>query len=232
MFDEDNLRRPLRWLLAVVIMPTVFTGCKKEGTQAGRSADDSGVKVDAQQANEPATATEPTVAKPTEKPVQAAKAALDKIVEQAVSWMPANESWFGKPAPDFVATDLAGSEHKLSDYKGKKIMLVFWATWCPPCRAEVPDLRQLHQSLNNKNVVLLAVAAEELKVVKAFVDRQVIDYTVLLEKGNPPAPFGVGRLYGSTGLPGAFFIDGAGLIRLGTAGVVPLDDMKAILDAI
>lgn len=228
MFDKDDLRRLLRWLLAVVIVLAVFAGCKREGTQVGQSASDSGVKVDAQQVNEPVTTTESIAAKPT----QAAKTALDKIVEQAVSRMPVNESWFGKPAPDFAATDLAGSEHKLSDYKGKKVMLVFWATWCPACRAGVPHLKELRRIAGEKDVALLAIAAEELKVVKAFVDRQAIDYTVLLEKGNLPVPFGVGRLYGSTGLPGAFFIDSTGVIRLGTAGAVPLDDMKAILDAI
>lgn len=160
--------------------------------------------------------------------------ALDDIITGAQSWEAVYRSWYGKPAPDFTAIDLDGNKHNLSDYKGKKVLLVFWATWCPPCRAEVPDLKELHTKIKDKDMIVLAIGSKEegIDKIKPFAEAMEITYTVLVEEGDLPEPFGVDRLYRSTGIPGAFYIDAKGLISLGTAGIVPLSDCEAILNAI
>jgi len=84
-------------------------------------------------------------------------------------------------APDFTLQDMGGKTVKLSDQKGKVVLLEFWATWCPPCRAAVPGLEQLHKAYKDKGLVVLAVSMDQggLDEIKSFVAEQHITYTVL-----------------------------------------------------
>jgi peroxiredoxin len=84
-------------------------------------------------------------------------------------------------APDFTLQDLNGNTVKLSDNKGKIVLLEFWATWCPPCRAAVPGIEQLHKAYKDKGLVVLAVSMDQggWDEVKSFVAEQHITYTVL-----------------------------------------------------
>jgi len=77
----------------------------------------------------------------------------------------------------------------------------------------------------------LAISNEKPDLLKGFVAKQRINYTVLLDKGDMPKPFGVMRIYRTTGIPGSFFIDPQGKIKLATSGLIPLDETKAILQA-
>jgi peroxiredoxin len=147
-------------------------------------------------------------------------------------WGPAFTSWYGRTAPDFTLTDIAGKQHKLSDYKGKNVLLVFWAAWCPPCRMEIPDLIELRKSIGEDKLGMLAISNEKPDLVKRFVEKQRINYTILLDTGNMPKPFGFMRVYGTSGVPCSFFIDSEGKIRLGTSGLITLNEIKAILQAI
>jgi thiol-disulfide isomerase/thioredoxin len=84
-------------------------------------------------------------------------------------------------ASDFSLKDMSGKTVRLSDYKGKVVLLEFWATWCPPCRASVPGLEKLHNAYKDKGLVLLAVAMDmggddELR---SFIKESGITYTVL-----------------------------------------------------
>ena len=76
------------------------------------------------------------------------KMALDDVIKGAVTWRPIYTSWYGKPAIDFTLTDIKGKEHKLSDYRGKNVMFVFWATWCGPCLMEIPHLIALRNIIS------------------------------------------------------------------------------------
>jgi peroxiredoxin len=156
---------------------------------------------------------------------------LNDVIKAARTWGPVYKSWYGKMAPDFTLTDITGKQHKLSDYRGKDVILVFWATWCPPCRIEAPHLIELRKTVAEDKLVMLAISNEKPDLVKAFVAKYNINYTVLLDKGDMPEPFGVMRIYGTTGIPGSFFINPEGKIKLATAGVISLDDSKAILQA-
>jgi peroxiredoxin len=90
----------------------------------------------------------------------------------------------GTMASDFSLKDMSGKTVRLSDYKGKVVLLEFWATWCPPCRASVPGLEKLHEAYKDKGLVLLAVSMDEggPDEVKSFIKERGITYTVL--RGN------------------------------------------------
>ena len=72
--------------------------------------------------------------------------------------------------------DENGVKHVLNEYKGKIIVLNFWATWCPPCREEMPELSQLHTEYANKNVVVLGIAIDEIALVKEFTKATPVSY--------------------------------------------------------
>jgi peroxiredoxin len=84
-------------------------------------------------------------------------------------------------ASDFSLKDMSGKTVRLSDYKGKVVLLEFWASWCPPCRASVPGLEKLHNAYKDKGLVLLAVSMDEGggDEVRSFIRESGITYTVL-----------------------------------------------------
>lgn len=89
----------------------------------------------------------------------------------ACSWASAN---------DFSLTDLNGKTHKLADYKGKWVLVNLWATWCPPCLEEIPDLIALQESHKNLAVIGVAVDFESRKKVVEFADDNLMSYPIVL----------------------------------------------------
>ncbi len=170
-------------------------------------------------------------AKPSTNITTSSEMTLNDIIRSARTWGPAYQSWYGKAAPDFTLPDIKGEQHKLSDYRGKNVMIIFWAAWCGPCRVEIPHLIELRRTVSEDKLAMLAITNEKLELAKKFVTHQKMNYTVLLEKGNMPKPFGFMRVYGTSGVPCSFFIDPSGRIKIATIGVVPLKDIKPILQA-
>jgi thiol-disulfide isomerase/thioredoxin len=130
-------------------------------------------------------------------------------------------------------TDINGKQHKLSDYRGKDILINFWATWCGPCKIEVPHLIALRNLVGEDKLVMLAISyksaypPETTEKVKAFVEQNKINYTVFsIDPGSMPSPFD--RI---SGIPCSFFIDSEGKIKLATEGLLSLGEIKAILAA-
>jgi thiol-disulfide isomerase/thioredoxin len=80
--------------------------------------------------------------------------------------------------------DTSGVKADLSKYRGKNVVLNFWATWCPPCREEMPELSQLHERYQNKNVVVLGVAIDELATVNAYLQTSPVSYPILLSENE------------------------------------------------
>ncbi|MGD9110385.1 MAG: TlpA disulfide reductase family protein [Phycisphaerales bacterium] len=167
----------------------------------------------------------------THQPEPVVTPTLRQIIASAQTWQPVYSTWQGKAAPDFALSGLDGKTHKLSDYKGKNVLLIFWATWCPPCRAEIPGLIKLRSSVSEDELAILAVSDERFSTVKDFVEAAGINYTVLLDTGNMRRPYGFQRAYRNTGVPCSFFIDPEGKIKLATAGMVSLPETVAILQA-
>jgi peroxiredoxin len=166
--------------------------------------------------------TQPIAASPPAE----TKPKLGDIVKAARTWRAGYQNWYGRPAPDFTLTDIAGKQHKLSTYRGKNVIIILWATWCGPCRMEIPQLIELRNTVSDDDLAVLAVSNEGLNLVKRFVARAGINYTVLLDRGGLPEPYNT-----VNAIPSSFFIDRQGKIKLSTTGLVSLNEIKAILEA-
>lgn len=117
------------------------------------------------------------------------------------------------PAPDFNLISLRGGRIQLSDYRGKVVFLNFWATWCGPCRAEMPSMQDLYADLQDENFVVLAINQQEgNRVVQDFVDQQGFSFPVLMDNGQ------VSYQYGVRGIPTTFIIGPDGNVIAGKVG--------------
>jgi peroxiredoxin len=127
----------------------------------------------------------------------------------------------GPPATDFTLPDLEGKQVSLQHYRGKLIFLNFWATWCIPCREEMPAMEHLHQTFQSQGLAILAVNLKESpEQVKAFMDKYHLSFTALLDQQGS-----VFRDYQVMGLPTTYLIDREG--KLLARGVGGRDWMKA-----
>ncbi len=123
---------------------------------------------------------------------------------------PAGEAGtLGSAAPAFSLPDLDGKTVSLADFKGKVIILDFWATWCPPCRAEVPDFVRLQSKYRDKGlaVVGLSMDAGGVKDVRPFAEEFNVNYTMLIAKDETANAYG-----GIVGIPTTFVLDRQGRI--------------------
>ena len=155
------------------------------------------------------------------------KITLNDVIRTARRWAPAYKSWYGKTTPDFTLTDITGKRHTLSDYRGKDVMIIFWATWCVPCHMEVPHLIALRNTVSEDKLAMLAISDEYPALVKRFAADRKINYTVISANMLAmPSPYNSIRA-----IPSSFFIDSEGKIKIATEGVLSLSAIKAILQA-
>lgn len=136
-----------------------------------------------------------------------------------------------KPAPAFTLKDADGREVKLADYKGKVVLLNFWATWCGPCKFEIPWFIEFEKQYKDRGFAVLGVAMDEegWEVVKPYISDKKVNYRVVM--GSDP----VAQLYGGIdSLPTTFMIDREGRIAFTHIGLQAKsnfeDDIKALLD--
>ncbi|MDQ6930939.1 MAG: TlpA family protein disulfide reductase [Candidatus Eremiobacteraeota bacterium] len=129
----------------------------------------------------------------------------------------------GSPAQSFPLQSLSGTPASLRTFRGKIIVLNLWASWCPPCRAEMPDLQRLYRTYKNRGVVVLGVnQGESAQRAGSFARSLQIDFPVLLDQSQQ-----YGRVYAALGLPSTFVIDRTGMVASGFDGALTFDQMTA-----
>ena len=112
----------------------------------------------------------------------------------------------GKTAPDFTLENLNGKEVSLSDYRGRLVFLNFWATWCPPCRSEMPSMEKLYQKFRDEDFVILAVDLRESQnTVKDFARDYKLNFSILLDSTGK-----IGDTYGVRAIPTTYLINPQG----------------------
>ncbi|MDX1765127.1 MAG: TlpA disulfide reductase family protein [bacterium] len=108
----------------------------------------------------------------------------------------------GKPAPDIVVQQLDGQEVRLSDYRGNVVFLNFWATWCPPCREEMPSMERLHAAMKGRPFVMLAVSVDsDRDMVERFNKMFPYSFPILWDSTQKAS-----LQYQTTGVPETFII--------------------------
>jgi thiol-disulfide isomerase/thioredoxin len=122
----------------------------------------------------------------------------------------------GAPAPDFTLTDLAGQPVQLSSLKGQVVLVNFWATWCIPCRAEMPSIQQAYNAHKGQGFTVLAVNLNESQAdVQSYVNNLSVNFTVLLDAGDS-----ISNMYRVRGYPTSFFIDRSGTVAIENVGMM------------
>ena len=115
----------------------------------------------------------------------------------------------GFKVPNFTFPDINGREVSLSSQRGKVVLVNVWATWCPPCRREMPSMQRLYEKFKGKNFEILAVSidSEGREAVEPFMRKMNLTFPALLDPGETIRP-----LYGITGVPESFIIDQQGIL--------------------
>ena len=186
----------------ILVLTFIAAGCKKKEPEPQQQAEQAEVKAEE---------------KPTQPPV-------DKAPPGPV------ERPGGKAAPSFTLQDLNGKTVSLSDFKGKVIVLDFWATWCPPCVMEIPHFIELYDQYKDQGFEMVGISLDHqgISVVKSFVRKYQVNYTILMTDGRVDKAYG-----GIPGIPTTFVIDAAGNIRQKYVGyrdkAVFEADIKALL---
>lgn len=132
----------------------------------------------------------------------------------------------GLEAPDFTLTNLDGEEVSLSDFRGKIVLINFWATWCKYCDLEMPDLNNLHN--DNEDVVVLAVNVQEDEdLVRAYIEKNQLDFEVVLDSDAA-----ISRQYLTNGLPNSYFVDTEGVFLGRYPGMMTAEQMIDTINSI
>lgn len=131
------------------------------------------------------------------------------------------EEYIGTPAPDINLIDMNGNEIILSKLRGKRIVLDFWATWCPPCKKEIPHFIKLAGQVTSENLVIIGISSEKKSVLENFIKKSGINYPIA-SANDLPAPF-----TGILSIPTTFFIDRNGIIQNVLVGYHDYDTLKA-----
>lgn len=165
-----------------------------------------------------------------------AEAKIAKLMNEAKAKMveTLKKEMINKPAPDFNLKDFNGNYVKLSDLKGKVVVVDFWATWCGPCKVSFPALQKVQEKYkNNPNILILALdtwerektEAEKEKKVKDFIAENKYTFKVLFDTDD------IVTKYGVTGIPTKFVIDKEGKMQFKSVGFAGEQKMIAELDA-
>ncbi|KOY16198.1 peroxiredoxin family protein [Paenibacillus xylanivorans] len=137
----------------------------------------------------------------------------------------------GNIAPDFELNSLDGKSFKLSDFRGQKVIVNMWATWCPPCRAEMPDMQKFYDKYKDENTSVIAInmttSEKSVDRIPEFLDEFGITFPVLLDKQNK-----IGEIYQVYALPTSYIIDSQGIIQQKVTGPMNYEMMEKLVKEI
>lgn len=227
LYNPDMAQSRIKYgigVVTVIVAIAIVLGCKKQPAIGRQNTDNIEQKTDSNSVkdNNNPQSSKPAIQKPT----------LNEIIRSSTSWEPIFTEWYGKNSPDFAVTDLNDKKYTLGEYKGKTVMLVFWATWCGPCVSEIPHIIELRKQIGEDKLVILGISYTDPRNtperIRNFVAANpVINYPVTAT--NPatmPKPYNL-----ISGIPCSFFIAPDGKIKLATEGMIPFPQMKAIIEA-
>ena len=134
--------------------------------------------------------------------------------------------WMGvaPAAENFTLTDADGKAHSLADYRGKWVIVNFWATWCPPCLEEIPDLVSIKESRKDIEVFGIAMEFQDAKQVMQFADGMFVNYPIVL--GDRKTSEGIGQV---DGLPTTFIYDPQGKLAKRHVGKITRKQMERVI---
>jgi peroxiredoxin len=137
----------------------------------------------------------------------------------------ANLALDGVAAPEMDTVDLDGKSHRLSDYRGKVVLLNVWATWCGPCRKEMPELDQLYKERASDGLVVLGLSVEEPDLQREFAEDLPVSYPLLTNEGQIPDIFATTARY-----PSNFLIDREGRLRPAPSTDEPFENLVRLVN--
>lgn len=129
----------------------------------------------------------------------------------------------GGKAPDFRLNSVEGESVSLSDFKGKKVLMNFWATWCPPCKKEMPAIEKFYKTAD-KNMVVLAINVDPENDPIAYANKNHLTFPILLDHQEEDHP--VSNQYQVMAIPTTYFIDSKGNIQNKFTGEMKLKDIE------
>ena len=132
--------------------------------------------------------------------------------------------WIGTEVPDFTVTSLDGERLRPADWRGRRVVLDFWATWCPPCRQEIPHFIRLANEIPTEELLILGISSEDKGTLQNFVDKEGINYCVASAE-DLPEPFDGDSIQA---IPTTFFIDRNGRIQEVVVGYHNYEKLKEL----
>ncbi len=160
------------------------------------------------------------------------------VLSLALTWVPirgalsrqrqaTNLALSGVEAPPFDTVDIYGKRHRLADHDGKVVLVNVWATWCGPCRREMPDLERLYQSRKGDGLMIFGLSTEGVEIQSTFAEEVTVSYPLLTIQGEVPEIFSATARY-----PANFLIDREGNLRPAPSVDQPFANLKAAVDAL
>jgi peroxiredoxin len=131
-----------------------------------------------------------------------------------------SKKWIGRESPDFAVTTMDGRIFRLSDFRGKRVVVDIWETWCGPCIKEIPHFNQLRTALPENDLALIGISSEEESVLKPFLTKHEMLYPIASAE-NLPTPYSSAYV-----IPTTFFIDRNGIIQSVLVGYHDFDVLK------
>ncbi len=150
--------------------------------------------------------------------------------QNLVAEMPAAVDVIGKSRPEFTLQDIEGKMRNINEWDGKVILVNFWATWCPPCKKEIPDFMALQDQYGEKGFQIIGVAIDDEESVKDFADTLGMNYPIMAAE---LAAMDIARSYGNRigALPFSTFVDRSGTIKHTKAGELSKVEAEKIIQS-